>query len=157
MKRMLVGLMLALFFSTCLSAGCTPAQKPAPSPTKTAPAPTDETKVTTTDKQKAERIAREATQVDGVRKAVVVVSDKTAYIGLDLKNKEGAAAQKVKDEVARRVKAAEPTLKTVNVTADPDLVTRLRKIADQINKGKPVSGFSRELTEIGRKIEPKTR
>mgnify|MGYP002410582262 CR=1 FL=1 len=161
LKKLLVGFLLTLFISTCLLTGCTPARKPVPSPTRTAPTPTpgptDRTKMTTSDKQRAERIAREATQIKGVRKTVVVVSGKTAFIGLDLEKREGAAVKRTKDEVARRIKAAEPTLKTVNVTADPDLVTRLRKIADGINKGKPVSSFSRELTEIGRKIEPKMR
>jgi YhcN/YlaJ family sporulation lipoprotein len=156
LKKLLVGFLLTLFLSTCLITGCTPARKPAPRPTKTAPTPTDRTKMTP-DKQRADRIAREATQIKGVRKTVVVVSGKTAFIGLDLETREGAASKRVKDQVARRVTTAEPSLKTVNVTADPDLVTRLRKVADGINKGKPVSSFSRELSEIGRRIEPKMR
>ena len=157
MKKLLVGFLLTLFLSTCLISGCTPARKPTPSPTKTAPTPTDKTKMTTPDKKRAKKIAVKVTQVNGVQKVVVVVTDKTAFIGLDLESREEAAATKIKEEVARRVKASEPNLKTVNVTADPDLVTRLRKIADGINKGKPVSSFSRELNEIGREIKPITK
>lgn len=111
MKKLLVGFLLTLFLSTCLITGCTPARKPAPRPTKTAPTPTDRTKMTP-DKQRADRIAREATQIKGVRKAVVVVSGKTAFIGLDLETREGAASKRVKDQVARRVTTAEPSLKT---------------------------------------------
>ncbi len=149
--------MFALFLCTCAAAGCTAARKPAPSPTETAPAPTDNTNMTTTDKQKAERITQKATQVKGVRKAVAVVSDKSAFIGLDLESVEGEADKSVKDEVAKQVKAAESSLETVNVTSDPDLVTRLRNIADGIDEGKPVTTFSEELAEIGRKIKVEMR
>lgn len=159
MKKLLAWFLLTLFMSTCLVTGCTPARKPAPAPStkKTAPAPTDKAKSATPDQRRAEKIAREATQVKDVRKSVVVVSGKTAYIGLDLENRKGDTTTDIKDEVARRVKAAEPSIKTVHLTADPDLVTRLGKVADGINKGKPVSSFTNELAEIGRRIEPKIR
>lgn len=164
MKKLLIGITLALFLCAGFATGCSPARKPAPSPTRTTPstpstpsAPAKKITRTTTDKQKAERAAKEATKVPGVRKATVVISGRTAFIGLDLSAKEGTATTKVKSDVAKRVKAAEPSLTTVNVTSDPDLVTRLRKVAEGIKSGKPVSSFSSELTEIGRKIKPQMR
>lgn len=156
LKRVCVGLLLVLFLSTSLFSGCTAARKPVPGPTKTTPStPTPARKVvrTTPEQQIADRVTREAAKVSGVRKAIAVVSGKTAYIGLDL-NVKGTRDKEVKKEVARRVKTAEPGLATVHVTSDPDLVTRLRNIADGIKKGKPVSGFSSELAEIGRRIKP---
>lgn len=156
MKRLLAGFVLALFLSTGLLAGCTPARKPAPGTrkiTNTTPAPVRKPVRTTPEQQRAGRIAREATKVSGVRSATVVVSGRMAFIGLEL-NTRGARDREVKKEVARRVKAAEPTLTTVNVTSDPDLVTRLRRISQGIKSGKPVSSFSSELAEIARRIKP---
>lgn len=156
MRRLFVGLFLALFLSTGLFTGCTAARKPVPEPTKTTPStPTPARKVvrTTPEQQMANRVTQEAMKVSGVRKALAVVSGKTAYIGLDL-SVTGTQDKEVKKEVVRRVKTAEPGLATVYVTSDPNLVTRLRKVADGIKGGKPVSSFSSELAEIARRIKP---
>jgi len=106
----------------------------------------------------ADRVAREARKVSGVKEATVVISGRTAYIGLNLDpNVEKTRTTTIKKDVADRVKTAEPSLTSVNVTSDPDLVARLKRIADGIKRGKPVSSFSSELAEIGRRITPKMR
>jgi YhcN/YlaJ family sporulation lipoprotein len=105
----------------------------------------------------ADQVAREAAKVPGVQRATVVISGKTAFIGLDLKaNVEKSRTTAIKNEVVRQVKTAEPSLTTVNVTSDPDLVARLRRIADGIKRGKPVTSFASELAEIARRIAPRT-
>lgn len=40
------------------------------------------------------------------------------------------------------------------VTADPDLVQRIRELADHINKGRPISGLADELADIAGRISP---
>lgn len=40
------------------------------------------------------------------------------------------------------------------VTADPDLVQRIRELSDDINKGRPLSGLTDELAEIAGRISP---
>lgn len=173
-KRSLAVLM-AVMLSATLAAGCKqPAKKPVPPPKpapKTAPSPRT-TRVTPAPAKKpvagmptssaelhklATKLAREASKVDGVKKATVVLSNTTAYVGLDLKaNVEGSKTNTIKKQVADRIKKAEPRLTKVYVSTDVDTVARIKRVADGISKGKPISSFSREISEIGRRIVPKT-
>ncbi len=143
-----------------LLGGCQPAKKPLPSSprattpraTKKAPSQPSQARLA------AERVAREVVKISGVQRATVVVSGRTAFIGLDLRSgvtKEETTA--LKNEAARRAKKAEPGLKMVHVTADPDLVARLKRVADGIKQGRPVSSFASELAEIARRITPKSQ
>lgn len=160
-KRILGGLLLTIFLITgSLLGGCTPTRKPAPPRvTRQAPRPARKPAPTTPSEARlmADKVAREVAKVPGVQRTTVVISGKTAFIGLDLKaNVEKTRTTAIKNEVVRRVKTAEPSLTTINVTSDPDLVARLRRISEGIKKGKPVSSFASELAEIDRRITPRT-
>lgn len=163
MKKLLPGL-LALFLVVG-SASCTPAKKPAPNVTqKQKPStvekvtPAKKTSGTTAEQRMASRIAADVSKVNGVEKATVVVSGRTAFIGLTLRpNVEKSRTERIKSEVASRAKKVEPTLTRVNVTSDPNLVARIKRIADSVKSGKPVSGFASELAEIARRITPKMK
>ncbi len=176
MRKAFLIFFLALFLGSSFVAGCTPARKPVPGPTDPtpgtneqapgttdpapgpvvpAPAPTENiNREPTGEQQRADKIAREVVRVEGVRKATVVVSDKTAYVGVEMDNRDDSSAKRVKKDVVNRAMVAVPTLSVVNVTADPDLLTRLRKVSDGVKSGKPVSTFNRELTEISGRITP---
>lgn len=162
MKKIYSILLALSILIFCSTAGCTPAKKPTPTvpPAKTTPTtPARKPATTMTAEQKmANRVATDVKKVSGVKKATVVVSGRTAYIGLTLEpSVEKTKTTTIKNDVSRRAKAIEPGLATVHVTSEPDLVTRLDKIAASIKEGKPVSGFTSELTEIGRRIAPKTK
>jgi len=143
----------------------TPAKKPA-TVRKTTTQPQKKPVTTTMTAAEADRVAaclaKEAVKVKGVNKAYVVV-DTTggradAYVGVNLTpDVKGSETDKVKNEVERRLKAAEPRLATVSVTSDPDLVKRIRDLASSIAKGKPVSGLADEIKELARRIRPTTR
>ncbi len=175
MFKRILAVLMAVMLSATLAAGCRqPARKPAPpsSPApKTAPSPRT-TRVTPAPAKKplggmpassaelhklATKLAGEAAKVNGVKKATVVLSNTTAYVGLDLKpNITGAKTNTIKKDVGTRVKKADKRLTKVYVSTDVDTVTRIKRVADGIAKGKPISSFSRELSEIARRIVPKT-
>lgn len=180
MKRLLAILMSAILFST-LVVGCkAPAKKPEPTPPapkapRTTPAPKTAPRVTPVPARKpaavspmptssremhklATKLAGDAAKVPGVKKATVVLSGTVAYVGLDLKaNVEAARTNTIKKDVADKVKKADKRLTSVIVTSDVDTVTRIKKVATGIGQGKPVTSFAREITEIGRRIAPKTK
>jgi YhcN/YlaJ family sporulation lipoprotein len=150
-------LVTALLGSACLY-GCQssnqPMRKPAlntPAPrTKTTPAPSATSASAISDK-----CASQAATVSGVRSATVVISANTAYCGLTLNSGVSKSrTDAIKREVATKIKQAQPSLVTVSVTSDPNLVQRLRKVADGIKAGRPVSSFTSELAEIARRITP---
>ncbi len=153
-------LILSLFvMSLFIFSGCSAARKPGP--TQTAPNQTQtNTNLTQTDKasmDKAARIAREADMVSGVKRSTVVVAGDKAYIGLDINsNIEKNKTIAVEDEVIKKIKGVEPSIKTVYVSSDVAWVTRIKKVSQGISSGKPISSFTSELGEIGRRITPRT-
>jgi len=70
---------------------------------------------------------------------------------------EDEQTQKIKNKVVEEVKRADNSIKTVSITTDPNLITRLKKIAQGIKDGKPISSFTDELAEITRRMTPKTK
>ncbi|MCR4442289.1 MAG: YhcN/YlaJ family sporulation lipoprotein [Peptococcaceae bacterium] len=125
---------------------------PAPSPAQPAPARDSE------EMAKARTIADKISAMKEINTATVVLADNKAWVGVDLK--AGVAnklTNAVKNEITRLVKAEDKSVDTVYVTADADMVTRLKEIARDIAAGKPVSGFLDELNEIGRRITPSTK
>ncbi len=155
--------MLVFVLAVCLLvsfAGCTALKKPLPQGTpegQVAPSPASDTMPSDPAEVKkiAEKISAAAVKVPGVNAATVVVAGTTAYVGIDQKaGLDKNETERIKSEVAAEAKKAEPRLSAVYVSSDPDIVTRIRRIADGIAAGRPVSAFDSELTEIARRLVP---
>jgi len=153
-----------LVLAACLFvsfAGCTALKKPlpqgapqgqmAPSPPPADTMPSDPAEL----KKIAEKISAAVLKVPGVNAATVAVAGTTAYVGIDQKaGLDKGETERIKSEVAVEAKKAEPRLSAVYVSSDPDVVTRIRRIADGIAAGQPISAFDSELTEITRRLRP---
>lgn len=147
---LLLGLFVVALFISC---GCSAARKPAPTDE---PIP-NRTRADEMDTEKAQRIARETGKVDGVQKSTVVVAGSKAYIGLDIQpGMEEEQVHEVENIVADRIKGTEESINTVYVSSDPDFVSRIKKISQGIARGKSVTRYARELTDLGRRIKPRT-
>lgn len=159
MKRFLTSILIMITIFVLALGGCAVSRRPAPKPApptrivrrtpakKPAPSPAHAL---------ASKLSNAAEKVEGVKSATVVVSGSTAFVGLEIKPEvEAKKTNEIKSKVADAVKRADTRIKAVNVTTDPNLVTRLKKIAEGIRAGKPISSFTRELTEITRRMVPK--
>ncbi|KXG76173.1 YhcN/YlaJ family sporulation lipoprotein [Thermotalea metallivorans] len=164
-----------LIFSL-LIVGCTPARRPVPSPTppttpapETAPMKPDNTNVPNEDIGSARnigndmnrametRILREVERIEGVRNAAVLVNNNTAYIGVDLgTNVPDTRVDAIRKEVVQRVTSLEPSLGPIYVSANPDVVGRLRAYGRDIRAGRPISGFIDQIEELFRRPVPRT-
>lgn len=168
MKRLPAALLSVALFVT-LGVGCQPAKKPAPETPPTpntapritpAPKPVPARKpampTTPTDMDKlATKLSSEAAKVPGVKNAAVAISGSNAYVGLDLKaNVTGQKTNEIKRDAANRVERADNRITNAYVSTDIDTVTRIKKVAQGISQGKPLSSFTAELTEISRRIVP---
>ncbi|SJZ65635.1 YhcN/YlaJ family sporulation lipoprotein [Garciella nitratireducens] len=110
------------------------------------------------EQEQAKEVAQIAERVEGVRRATVLVTGNIAYVGIDMDSKvEDEKTNEIKDQVAEKIKRDEKSIDQVFVSADADTVTRLQEIIEDIGKGKPVSGFLDELTEMFRRPAPTTK
>jgi len=173
MKKILIITTLILSFLFAIS-GCATSKKPAPKPAPPArmtpapqtPTPSDMTPSTPAPNRKpvtpahtqASKLAQAAEEVEGVKAATVVVTGSTVMIGLETEpGIEDKQTKEIKNQVISEVKKADNSIKTVSITTDPNLITRLKKIAQGIKDGKPISSFTDELAEITRRMTPKTK
>lgn len=183
MKKAKNILLIILITATMIMAtltGCKPAAKkptPArytPSPTRTVPTPTrpapgyttpvPRTPVTptpvpvrrpTTESARAAKIASNVAKIPEVNKATVVISGNTALVGIDMKSRvQGAHETNVKKKVEKTVRDTDKAIKNVSVTSDPDLYTRINNIAKGIAAGRPLSEFTKQISEILKRITP---
>jgi len=135
---------------TVLLVGCQqPERKPKP-----APPPSLEM---SEFRQLADKLSNQAVKVQGVDNATVILQGQgnrvSAIVGVVLDKKvRRQESNKVMDEVAKRVSQADPRIKRVQVTSDPDLVAKIRSIAKKVADGEPVSQLQGDITEVSRRI-----
>ncbi|HZG14616.1 MAG TPA: YhcN/YlaJ family sporulation lipoprotein [Candidatus Bathyarchaeia archaeon] len=160
MKPFLALLTVCLLLSACNTANEPPANQAAPQPNQkeqrtqrvqqTAPAP----KYNQSPQAKAERLVQLATRVKNVNDATAVVIGRWAVVGIDVNAKlDRPEVGVIKYTVAEALKE-DPQGATALVTADPDIVQRLREMAADIRNGRPVTGFVEELADIAGRLIP---
>lgn len=151
-----------LAFLFVIVTGCTVPQRPIverrPAPNVTpAPAPRTNQTPINNNQRIEENLAGEIVKINGVKSATVLVNNNTAYVGIDLaQNIESTKTNTLKDEVVNKVKNIEPTITTVYVSADVDVVGRLKGYVRDIRGGKPISGLVNEIEEMFRRPAPRT-
>lgn len=104
--------------------------------------------------QQADEIANVVTRIQGVERAAVLLTGKTALIGIDLAdNISGSKIDTIKYSVKE---AAERTGKGYRaiVSSDIDTITRTRQLINGVKQGKPVSTVSDEIADIVSRLLP---
>lgn len=105
-------------------------------------------------KKTADRLANLATRVPGVSQATVIVVGPYTLVGIDVNKKlDRGRVGTIKYSVAQALKK-DPRGKNALITADVDIVQRLRELNQEIARGKPMSGIMDELAEIAGRIAP---
>jgi YhcN/YlaJ family sporulation lipoprotein len=88
----------------------------------------------------------------------VVLYSNSAWVGVDLAaGSENKLTNEMKNRITSLVKREEKGIDRVYVVADADSVSRLKEIAREVERGKPITGFLEELNEIGRRITPSSQ
>ncbi len=103
----------------------------------------------------ARKIADRVEDIEGVNRAYVLISGDMAIVGVDMdSNLEGQVTNALKQRIERAVKKVDNNIVNVGVTADPDLLTRIRNMFKDMDDGNPIEGFVDEFQEIFRRITP---
>ncbi len=147
---------VVIILGIMLSAGCNAAQKPAPQGQPNAQAPQEPMPTGAEELNAiASRLSSAAADVQGVNGATIVLAGTTAYAGIDEKaGLEEGETDRIKRNVSSEMKKVEPRLTAVYVSSDPDIITRLQRVAGGVAAGQPVSAFANELTEIANRLSP---
>lgn len=107
------------------------------------------------NREQARKIADRIEDIQGINRAYVLISGDTAIIGVDMNNEaEGQVTRDLKDRIERVVKKVDNDIDNVSITADPDLLTRIQNMFDDMDEGNPIEGFANEFQEILRRITP---
>ncbi len=103
----------------------------------------------------ARKIADRVEDIEGINRAYVLISGDTAIVGVNMDNEaEGQITRDLKDRIERVVKKVDNDIDNVSITADPDLLTRIRNMFEDIDEGNPIEGFANQFEEILRRITP---
>lgn len=113
-----------------------------------------------------QRTARAIADLDGVDSAWVLLTEKNAYVAVNLDNTLHIRAKEdmddqLKDRIADKVKDMNPKIRNVFISANPDFVERLRGYGEKVDNGEPIRGlileFNRTVERLfPSRIEPKT-
>lgn len=163
-KKLIKLIVAAVMVSILLNlAGCMPMRRPAPTPAptptnpenqldprNTAPGQNQNVQATTAD-----RVVRLVNAMPEVKGSYALVVGNVAMVGVDMRDRlSGDKENELKDRISAETKRQMPELAEVWVTADPDLVTRIRDLASRIGHGEPITGFFEEISEIAKKLQP---
>jgi YhcN/YlaJ family sporulation lipoprotein len=102
----------------------------------------------------AQRLVELANRVPDVNRATAIVLGKTAIVGIDVDAKlDRPRVGTIKYTVAEALKK-DPQGASAIVTADPDVVQRIREMNEDVRKGRPIAGFAEELADIAGRLVP---
>jgi len=159
-KRLIALLGLTVFLSACNTDNPPPANEAAPQPNQTAPKTqrVQQTAPAPNYNQSAQatanRLVQLASRVKNVHGATAVVAGKWAVVGIDVDAKlDRPEVGVIKYSVAEALKE-DPQGANAIVTADPDIVQRLREMSADMSQGRPLKGIAEELADIVGRIVP---
>lgn len=103
----------------------------------------------------SEQIAQQVAAIPPVETANVLLTDNNAYVAVKMKDGNNAdAVESIKAQVAEKVKAVQPQVGNVYVSANPEFVDRMKGYAEHVRQGKPFQGFVDEFNLMTQRLFP---
>lgn len=143
--------------------GCAIQRKPATQPdirSRTHPITnrTPATAPNVTNLRVANNVADAVARLKEIQSAVVLLTDRTAYVAVMFKKDYRAGlTEPLKSKIAQQVRQTDTSVKTVYVSANPDFVARMREYARDIQQGRPVTGFIDNFRKMIQRTFPTAR
>ena len=100
-------------------------------------------------------LAIKISDLNKVNSANVLITGNTALVGIDIpKESNDEDTRQIKKDVENKVKELDKEIDNVVITADADLITRMKNLGTDVESGKPLSGLGNEIEEIMKRITP---
>jgi YhcN/YlaJ family sporulation lipoprotein len=106
--------------------------------------------------QIAEQAADKIAQLNEVKQANVLVTNRNAYVAAALDANQ-QLTRDIEDRIAQQVKATDPNIQNVYVSTNPEFVDRIRTYVAEVRQGRPVAGFFEQFSEMVQRIFPNAR
>jgi YhcN/YlaJ family sporulation lipoprotein len=107
-----------------------------------------------TGQEISKRLVNLASSIPNVNDATAVVLGRYAIVGIDVNSKiDRSQVGSIKYSVSESLKNDPYGAKAV-VVADPDTTQRLKEIASEIKKGRPIQGVMNELADVAGRLMP---
>jgi YhcN/YlaJ family sporulation lipoprotein len=107
-----------------------------------------------TGQEISKRLVNLASSIPNVNDATAVVLGRYAIVGIDVNSKiDRSQVGSIKYSVSESLKNDPYGAKAV-VVADPDTTQRLKEIASEIKKGRPIQGIMNELADVAGRLMP---
>ncbi|HEY8361454.1 MAG TPA: YhcN/YlaJ family sporulation lipoprotein [Tissierellaceae bacterium] len=102
---------------------------------------------------RANIIAQRVEALPEVNRATVLINGNRAIVGVDVRGDlTNTIDANLRNRIEAAVKAADRNIRTVSITSDPTLMTRIRNLSTQINNGNIISNFADEFEDLLRRI-----
>lgn len=102
---------------------------------------------------RANIIAQRVEALPEVNRATVLINGNRAIVGIDVRGDlTNTIDANLRNRIEAAVKAADRNIRTVSITSDPTLMTRIRNLSTQINNGNIISNFADEFEDLLRRI-----
>lgn len=102
-------------------------------------------------KRDSARIEAQINRISEIAESRVVVTDDTALVGVKFDSAyQGEMTERIREMIAGEVKAADPQITTVAVTAFGDDVEDIYELADKMVNGRDLDDLKEEVSEIVR-------
>ena len=106
----------------------------------------------------ADNIADEITKLKEVDSANVLVTRRNAYVAVKLSNRgNNEMSNTVQRKIAKQVRDVDNNIDNVYISENPDFFNRMTGYRNDINAGRPVSGFFNEFSDTVRRVFPNAR
>lgn len=107
-----------------------------------------------TGQEISKRLVSLASSIPNVNDATAIVLGKYTIVGIDVNSKiDRSQVGSIKYSVSESLKNDPYGAKAV-VVADPDTTQRLKEIASEIKKGRPIQGIMNELADVAGRLMP---
>ncbi|HZG61850.1 MAG TPA: YhcN/YlaJ family sporulation lipoprotein [Anoxybacillus sp.] len=106
----------------------------------------------------AEEAADRVADLEEVRQANVVVTNRNAYVAVILDDQpKGEMTRAVENKISNAVKQTDRNIRNVFVSTNPDFVDRMADYSNKLQRGEPIEGLFEEFNEMVLRVFPNAR